>query len=41
MSVVMKAILGVAEFAAVVFAVCIAPGIAWRRRYKWFTTPTD
>lgn len=41
MSVAMKSILGVAEFVAVVFAVCVAPGIAGRRRYKWFTTPND
>ena len=41
MNAVMEAILGVAEFAAVVFAVCVAPGIACRRRYKWFTTPND
>ena len=34
MSVVMKAILGIAEFAAVVFAVCIAPGIAWKAVMK-------
>ncbi len=28
----LEAVLGVAEFAAVVFAVCVAPGIVWRRR---------
>lgn len=34
MSIVMKAILGVAEFTAVVFAVCVAPGIAWKAVMK-------
>lgn len=39
MSVMMEAILGVVKFAAVVFAVCVAPGMVLRRRFKWFTMP--
>ena len=34
MSVAMESILGVVKFAAVVFAVCIAPGIAWKAVMK-------